>query len=379
MVERMTKSKLQRVGVYLRAALRLAGRAAAMAIPRGYAIALFVLITWTTWMAVRYLVTSLASADTAPTQITNLPTRLDRAALGAERSAFDALDAAEHPRSPLAHYHRLDNWIRPDPFNDCTRSGCHGPLPHSRSQDVRAFLNMHATSIHCGVCHFNSEHRPRKLVWYDQTTGRPGEPPAILRAQELVTGPDAPARWKKADASDQRELVRLIRLAARDGGGLRSLDQLADHLEAYRVGSRGFEQVLAEAPAILRRHCRGEYGAKLAMVAQDGSGPQRGHPRTNRAVSEWLANQDTTDAELRARLLNAVHPLRREQALNCTDCHAARDSLVDFAAMGYPREGIERFVAPTLFRMIEHIHAGRPFNLPGVLEDDTAKPPGTRP
>ncbi|HKQ47212.1 MAG TPA: hypothetical protein VJZ71_03975 [Phycisphaerae bacterium] len=332
---------------------------------RLYAAALIAVIVWVTWLSLRYLLSSLA-VDQPPAQIVALPTRLDRAALGAGRSAFAALDAAEHPRSPLAHYHRLDSWPRPDSFNDCARAGCHNPLPHSKKKEVRAFLNMHATSIHCGVCHFKQEDRPLSLAWYDLDNGETREPPSILRAYEMLTGPDASTRWKKAGREEQARLVALLRSASREAGGARDLDELANHFEAYRLDSPGFERLLADAPDLLPRHFRGEYGAKLAVV--DGNGRTlRGHPNTESAVRQWLTRNDAVSEAERKSLLGDVHPLKRETALTCTDCHTAAGGLVDFAKAGYPPARLEQLVSPIVFRMIEHINAGRPFNLPAVL------------
>src|SRR5690606_8055967 len=105
--------------------------------------------------------------------------------------------------SPLAHYHRIDSWIEPDPFNDCARSGCHAPLPHARRKEVRAFLNMHATSIHCGVCHFQTDREPLNLGWYDLDHGEVRAEPAILQAYAMITNADSTARIESGDRDAQ--------------------------------------------------------------------------------------------------------------------------------------------------------------------------------
>lgn len=348
-------------------ALRVAGRSARRTAVRAYAAGLMIVILWVTFLAVRYLIRSLAVPGLTPAQIAALPVRLDRDTFGQGRSAFAALDAAEHPRSPLAHYHRLDSWILPDAFNDCTRSGCHNPLPHSRRKEVRAFLNMHATSIHCGVCHFKGEETPRDVAWYSLDDGRPSDPPAMLRAYALLTEENASALWAQEGSSRQSALVRALREAASEAEELPVLRDLADHFAAYRVGSAGFEKMLQEAPAVLDRHFRGEYGAKLAMRDPRTLRPILGHPDTKQAVRKWLARTEQTPGDERQAMLAAVHPLRRETPLSCTDCHRAEQSLIDFAALGYPRARVTRFTDSIVFRMIEHINAGRAFNLPQVV------------
>ncbi len=345
---------------------RVVARMTRRLLPRVYAVALILVIVWLTFLSIRFLITSLATESGPPAQIIALPTRLDKTALGESRSAFAALNAAEHPRSPLAHYHRLDSWIRPDSFNDCARAGCHNPLPHSKRKEIRAFLNMHATSIHCGVCHFQIEERPRSLTWYGLTTGKPRQRPAILEAYAMITGPDEATKWKSADEARQDRLVSLLRRAARDAGGVSDLAQLADHFEAYRLGSPGFEQLLKEAPALLPRHFRGEYGAKLAVVNTNGR-MLLGHPNTEASVQEWFAKKDSASKDERVQLIKAMHPLKRETALTCTDCHTAAGGLVDFAKAGYPPARVEQLTSPIIFRMIEHINAGQPFGLPSVI------------
>lgn len=371
----MSKPSLETTLRYAWIVLRSLGRFVREAVPRVYAAAMVLLIGWLTYMAVSYLVTSLAIDAGPPAQITALPKRLDRSILTAERTDFQAVDAAEFPRSPLAHYHRLDQWVQPDRFNDCTRSGCHNPVPHSKRKELRAFLNMHATSIHCGVCHFNVSQTPRPLVWYDLASGRPQEAPAILQAFGLLTTEAELKRWDNPTEADQAQLVELLRAAARDANNLPAIEQLADHFEAVRVTSPSFERLLSEAREALPRHFRGEYGAKLAIQDSETGLPQLGHPNTESAITDYLARGSSVGEAERERMLKAVHPLRGEDALNCTDCHRIEGSLVDFAKAGYPEARINLLVNPVVFRMVEHIAAGRAFNLPEVVGPAPLPPP----
>ncbi|OWY68464.1 hypothetical protein B7486_25955 [cyanobacterium TDX16] len=371
----MSSQKLESLFRQTWRAVRLTVRFLWGAIPRAYAVAMVLLISWLTWMAVSYLISSLASDDGPPAQITGLPTRLDRSVQAASRTQFAALDSAEFPRSPLAHYHRLDNWIQPDRFNDCTRSGCHNPMPHSKRKEVRAFLNMHATSVHCGVCHFDISQKPRPLVWYGIETGETAPLPAILQAFDLLTS-DSGRRWRAAPTeADQSRLVTLLREAAGAANELPVLLRLADHFAAVHPASDAFQRLIDEAASSLPRHFRGEYGAKLAIRADGSDSPMLAHPQTDAAVAAYLAAKDTTDDAERERLLKAVHPLRRENALNCTDCHSREGSLIDFAQLGYPEARIDLLVNPVIFRMIEHIAAGRVFRLPEVVGPEPLPPP----
>lgn len=390
--------------------------------PRVYALALTALIGYLTFAAVRYLIVSLAVESGPPAQIAALPTRLDAATLSAGRSAFAALDAAEHPRSPLAHYHRLDTWIAPDAYNDCSRSGCHAPLPHARDKELRAFLNMHASSMHCGVCHFDHQPTPLKLAWYDLKTGEPRGTPALLDAYDMVLAsrtddaagsalaPNTGQRRTRQgdpptiDQAQADRLGRLLHEAADASGGSRGLKELARHITAVRPGSPAMDKLLNAAREELPRHFRGEYGAKLAVVDRDGN-LLRGHPNTDDAKRRYLEaveraaernggaatpssqavttsqavdvapRQDTglSQAE-RDSLLAAVHPLRRKEPRTCTDCHRRDQSLIDFKAIGMPGPRVDALVNPVVFRMIEHIGQGREFGLPDFMQENGSTP-----
>jgi len=341
---------------------------ARLLIPRAYALAILGVLCWLTFMAIRYLYVSLVTPATAPPQITQLPTRLDAALLETGRAEWQALAATEMPRTPPSHYHRIDGWITPDHFNDCTRSGCHSALPHTRNKAARAFLNMHATSIHCGVCHMQGDERPRPLVWYDLTDGKTTDPPAILGAYGMIQSADAGKRWAEPTAADQKTLVGLLRTAAKQARAVPALNTLADHFAAVSPGSPMFQTLLSEARDTLPRHFRGEYGAKLAVKNPATGNPILGHPNTDQAVRSYFAQKDRADEQTRKRLLESVHPLRRKEALSCSDCHRTQDALVNFAGVGFPQARIDALVAPIVVKMIDHLREGSPaFTMPEFI------------
>lgn len=333
---------------------------------RTYAVALIGVVIWLTWQAFRYLVVSLMFAAPPPVQITELPVRLDAALLEKGRTAFAGIDAVQHARSPLAHFHRLEGWTHPDQFNNCTTSGCHGPLPHSKRKEVRAFLNMHATSMHCGTCHMRSEDRPLHLTWYDLDTGVACDSPSILQVYDLLTSPLKRQALQTPTETDQRQIVALLRAAAEQADGLPALEQLAEHFAAVRAASDAFQSLIEVARSTLPRHFRGEYGAKLALNnPQDGS-PYLSHPDTEAAVRRYQQRSDSITTAERAALLAAVHPLRRTESLSCGDCHRAAGSLVDFSRLGYPQARIRSITSSIVSQMIQHISEGRPWNIPNL-------------
>jgi hypothetical protein len=334
-------------------------------LPRIYSAALIVLIGTLTYMAVRYLVTSLATASESPAQITALPTRLTPDILQKDWAAWQALSATENARSPLAHYHRVDHWMEPDRFNDCTRSGCHAALPHSRRKEVRAFLNMHATSMHCGVCHMNIQERPLPLIWYNLKTGETCDPPALLVAFDTLVSDSRREALLKATPKEQRQFVSLLRSAAEAAQGSPTLERLADHFAALRPGSEAFRRLIAEARVALPNHFRGEYGAKLAVRDENGAA-RWGHPDTESAKEVWFARSKSISEDEKKSLLKAVHPLKREKALHCTDCHSEASSMLDLSTVGYPQARRETLSGQIIFRMIEHINTGQPLHMPNL-------------
>jgi len=347
-------------------ARRLA-RFAREAVKRTYALGVIALVTWLSYRAFAYLVVTLLFPSAVPAQITGIPTRLDDSVLETRRSSWLGMRLSENPRTPLAHYHRIDGWIQPDPFNDCTRSGCHAPLPHAARKEVRAFLNLHATSLHCGVCHMKSEDRPLVTTWYDLNTGKPRSVPTVLQTYAWLVSDGGREELADPTQGQQETLVALLRAAAREADNDPQLEQLAQHFAAVRYSSPAFQQRLERARETLPRHFRGEYGGKLALFDRQRNEPVLGHPGTAPAVQAYLREAQTADAAREQQLLAAVHPLRRAQALHCAECHRSTGSLIDFAAAGYPPARVETLSRPVIFRMIQNIAEGQPFYLPGFV------------
>lgn len=372
----MAKLQLKSLVRFLASLPRRSVRFAKLLIPRAYALAMLGLLCTLTFMALRYLYVALVTPAKAPAQITALPTRLTADLLDTSRSDWQALDATDTPRTPPSHYHRIDGWVATDRVNDCTRSGCHSPIPHSKNKVTRAFLNMHSTSIHCGVCHMRGDERPRPLVWYELEKGRIAEPPAILEAYGMLASPDAAQHWDKPTADDQARLVESLKAAARQSPAGNALVTLAEHFEAVAPGSPMFQSLLSEARTSLPRHFRGEYGAKLAVKDATTGGPILGHPGTEEVVQSYLTRRDGLDKQAREQLLERVHPLRRKDALSCGDCHTPTDSLVDFKSVGFPQARIHDMTAPIVVKMTDHLRRGDPaFTMP----EFTSPAPTTQP
>jgi len=352
------------------------------AIPRLYAGAVILVVVWLSYRALAYLIVSLVTPSRAPAQITGIPTHMNETLLHTRRADWRGVEASAYPRVPPAHYHRIDGWLQPDRFNGCTQAGCHRAFPHGRRPEVRAFLNMHTTSIHCGVCHMQADAEPLPVAWYSLENGRRREPPAVLRAFAWLTSEEGRRRLEQPSRADQLELASLLRTAAREGDNEPVLREMAEHFAAVRHDSPDFQRLLDAARESLPRRFRGEYGAKLGLVDRATGKPLLSHPGTEAAVRSYHREAGASDPARRAALLSAVHPRRRAEPLHCTDCHRSDRPLLDFAAAGYPAARIQMLSTPTIFRMIERIARGQPFYMPEFTaptsesDDEQPRPPG---
>lgn len=351
----------------VRRALSRAGRLLWELGKRGYAVILILIILWLSWQAVFYLVSSLMLPARPPAQIVDIPIKLNESILMRSETAAKSAETTENQRGPLSHYHRLDKGFQADRFNGCTISQCHAPLPHGKNKADRAFLNMHATSFHCGVCHTQHDQKPLSLAWYGLKNGEArNQAPALLRAYAWLTDPSI--RDKTAfTVKEQTEIVRLLRAAADEGYGEAKLASLGKHLAAVRATSDEFIRLVGVTRDAVRGHFRGEYGAKLALVDPRTKKPILGSPGNKKAVQELLAYRSASTAEEKALLLKKIHPNRREPTLHCTECHRSEGSLVDLPSLGYPPARIQALSSPLVTDAIEHIVEGKPFYLPTFL------------
>lgn len=365
----MAKAKTtigQLVFATFRGAGRLTARFGRALVLRSYALAMMAIIMWATFGALRYLIVSLAAPSQTPAQIAGIPKRLDETVLVGARPDWLGLTSAENPRGPLAHYHRFETWIRADRFNDCTRSGCHGPLPHAEKKETRAFLNMHATTLHCGVCHMDGQKSASALVWYDLDDGEPRSRPALLDAQDWLDRHDSNASAEITPA-DQSEIVRLLNSAAAEGQGEPYLERIARDVSAVRADSESMRPLLEQAREAVRRALRGSYGAKLARSDAAGR-PILGYSGSESASKAWIERGANATGEERDRMLAAVHPDAHDPPIDCTNCHqpTPEAAFINFSAAGYPAARVRALTDAPIFEMIQHIREGRPFYLPTV-------------
>lgn len=343
---------------------------------RTYAIVLIAVVLYLSLSAFLYLVNNLMLAGPPPDRIVDLPKKLNAEVLAKPTAEFTAVVETDNVRTPLSHYHKIDTWYIPDRANGCTTSGCHAPLPHGANKANRAFLNMHAMTLHCGVCHMEvaDEHPPLPLEWYNPISGAPSEPPPLLRAYGWLMAHQATPKSELTPA-DQATIVSLLQAAVNAAGGEPSLEALAQHFAAVRVQSPAFQQILAAAPDTVAYQFRGAYGAKLALIDAQTGAPLLQHPGSEAAVAEFRARGDELTGEARADVLNRVHTRRRSNTRRCTDCHTPTNSLVDLAGLGYPPARIERLTHPLLMEAVQRIADGQTFYMPGFVGPGTTSRP----
>lgn len=361
----------QASGLFLRTLLR-GGKLA-------YAVVVIVVTAWLSFMALRYLVVTLMFPLQAPAQIVGIPTRLDRSVLQTRRTQWQGVQANENPRVPPAHYHRVGNWARPDKNNNCTQSGCHAPLPHAKRKEVRAFLNMHATTLHCSVCHMASEATPLALTWYNLSDGRACVTPALLQAYDLLTSEDGRRRLAQPNDTVQAELAKLLAAATKASDELPALAELARHVVSVSSTSEAFLQFVEAARTTVPRYFRGGYGAKLTLRSPATGKPILGYPDTKKVVRDYLQRATGLTPPEKKDLLARVHPSIRPQTLHCLECHRASGALVDLAQVGYPPARREALVHPAVFQMIERIAGGRPMQILQVTAPPAKSVPPTSP
>ncbi len=350
---------------------------------RVYALLPIIGVLYLSYRAIAYLIVALLVEEYAPPkQFTQIPARLTAEVWRTAPDRWLGSALAESPRAPLSHYHQIDGWFQPDAVNDCTRAGCHSLMPHSRHKEVRAFLNMHATSLHCAVCHLDTPAKPLPLVWYNLKAGAMTDPPALLQAYGWLES-DAGAQLLSTPTADgQKHLVRLLEQAAAQAGDDPSLTRMAQLVAGPRYTSRQFLTTVANVRARLPSFFRGEYGAKLTLRDQATGRPIHGHPGVEKLVREFIARGDQLNEQARDDLLGRLHPARRSVTLQCTDCHRQEGGLVDLAVAGYPPQRIATLQQGWIFRAIDHIMEGNPLNLPGFLASqskDSPVPPSPEP
>ena len=314
------------------------------------------------YFSLRFLILILATRQTAPVEIVDIPKRLEPDVfLASATQAQLQQDAAERPRGPLAHFHQIPQWFQPDPGNTCTTAGCHFALPHGARIEVRAFLNMHATFVDCVVCHTTEPSENTQARWFSLADRQPTRVPAILRLAKRLEelGQVAP---DDAEAVSQ-ELQRLLREAMPAAGGAGQFQDWLVRLETTHPRNRAWNDIVDEMRREIHMHEHGEYGAKIGLY-KDGRRIGKLSPERRREIHDFL-ERSKTHAERTSPL--ATEEFCRQIApvgAMCTPCHSAEPTLVDLKKLGYSPVRVEQLSNSAILRSILSVEQGQPFYLP---------------
>lgn len=320
------------------------------------------------FMSISFLMHLLFTRQTAPVEIREIPKRLDAQVLLASTAppAGEAPDEAP-PRGPLAHFHRIPRWFEPDPGNSCTTSGCHGPLPHGKRIETRAFLNMHATFVDCNACHAAEAQAPGvEARWFDLPSRQPQGTPAVLQLAGLLEAPDELFRNPQLVSS---RLIPLLREAVKKSGGDRRLSEWLLRVETAYPESEPWREAIrdmADESTGIRTHVHGEYNAKIGIY--------RDNKLVGAPTPEQLdAIRRYQDGERSHRLTDAIHQGVAPKGALCTPCHSDNPTLIDFEALGYPPARVESLQDSAVVRQILKIEQGQPFYLPTIQEEPVGR------
>lgn len=322
---------------------------------RIYTLVVMVIVLLAGYAAVNYLYRSIFLPGRPPQKILEWQAVTEAERLQKAEPSIGITEPAG--RAPLAHYHAVDRWFQPDLRTGCISAGCHEPVPHRRSKELRAFANLHATFISCEVCHTEHADLPAPAVWVDLNTGRPQSPPAILQLSGLIRAATQPADL----VDDHAEILELLGAAIAVVGRDPVLDHLALRLETARPDSPVWRRAIEQLRGELPNHARGNYGAKIAPATAN-TDPQP-------LVSDFgdLAEQyfdRTADAARRDAIHDQIHQDVIAAPEGCLPCHRPEARMLDFQALGYSAGRIDEFTGSPVVGMMEPIRAGQPFRLP---------------
>ncbi len=129
---------------------------------------------WLTVYMVGTLGDPLKKTDRAKLKVTATPLEIDVFETDKTKNRRLGDEQFSEPVLP-GHFHHIGKSYESDRFNFCI--DCHGWLPHSRSKEMRSFLNMHTVFTDCMVCHVLTEDDklPDQFVWRRLTDGTIGE------------------------------------------------------------------------------------------------------------------------------------------------------------------------------------------------------------
>ena len=331
---------------------------------RAYAVALLVVIGLLGYRAFDYLVRLVFNPPGAPRELVDFSGHLTADALRAEHVAGVTGPAA---RAPLAHYHRIEQWYQPDPYNGCTVTGCHGPLPHTKADKAPAFATFPTTFLACETCHVNGSDHPAPAGWVAAASGKPTGIPAVLQLTNLLESDVEAIKSRPAEAHPQ--LLRLLKSIASAPGADPLMEELLVQIDTAQPGSPVWRHAVAQLKAELPQHTRGEYHAKIARQGAENT-PKR-FEAAQREARRCLAA--TAESDQRKQLHADIHGGLLKQSVTCLACHGDQPALLDLEALGYSPMRADYLKKLEVARMMQQVRQGERFYLPRLLEGSNGR------
>lgn len=332
---------------------------------RLYALGILVLVAWTGYTAVAYLVRYVFWPPQVPAHLLD-PSLSPPPAPQIPPEAALALTTMPAMESPIAQYHLEGQPIRFSTGAGCIASGCHAPLPHTRRKEVRAFANFHTTFLSCQMCHTDAKGATIPAKWVDRNH-TPIDAPALLKLANLLQTRAGDIEQKPATVHD--ELLRLIRAAQQQAGRDDVLQEIFVRLDTSEPGSPVWRGAARDLATLLPNRMRGEYGGSItpADLAPRMAAVERDLREQTR---RYLAA--APDSPERKRLYDEIHTDVMPRPNACLSCHGGEPSRIDLAALGYTAERIATLRSQPIASMIGQLTASQPFYLPTLLEDSNA-------
>lgn len=329
---------------------------------RFYALAILLVVLWTGYTAVAFLVRSVFSPVLVPPQYLQRGTPLTADALKAEQLLAAVLPES---RGTLGHFHQLDRWFQPDIQNGCSTSGCHSPLPHGKHKETRAFANFHTTFLTCAMCHDAGVRSPLQTTWVSMPDVDQQSPPAILQLMSLLDV--EAAKLQSAPAEVHQRIVDLLKRSMSTAGDSGPLQYLLLQINTSEPGSPVWRRAVAELTTELPNCARGEYGAKLAPTADVES--LQGQSRQLADLAAKYASSSPNSRE-REQLHKEIHASILAKPDACLSCHGGDPARVDFQALGYSPQRAAYLRGVPIAGLIQRNREGKPFYLPQLLEQN---------
>jgi hypothetical protein len=338
----------------------LAIQAFGRAVRRLYAFLLVGILLYVFYLAVSYLVVMVFYPAPVPQRLLASP-----GLMGPAEIRTQAVPGAGGPglRTPMAHYHEVGPLLQADPVSGCTISGCHEPLPHSRSIYVRSFANLHATFLTCQMCHEPVKERPVKAGWVSTATGLQTDPPGLVQLMRLFQ--TERTRIEQDPMALNQTILSLLAQAI-DVSQDPLLRYLHLEIATAEPGSPVWRDAVTRLDEQLVMHTRGEYGAKIAPLAAADSYL---HESDQMRKAAWTVLAAASQSVDRKRLNDQLHASMQVKPDRCLACHGDTPPLVEFEALGYsPQRAVFLRTNPVAHE-VQNVREGRQFYLPSMTEE----------